>query len=530
MAPRKPGLLQKLENQIDAMRPDDRLKLQQDLDEAGVLDKFAHWQPQDGPQTEAFFSPADMLLYGGAAGGGKTDLICGLALFDHHRVGIFRQQSGEMTGIVDRMNQILSGAGMGQVAGNPKKWDGPGGKKIEFGHLEKPGAERSWQGRDHDLKAFDEAAQISPQKIIFVSGWNRSAKHGQRCRIVLASNPPIGGTGDYLLEWFGPWLDPAHPLYGTVKPGELLYANFTGEGDEIRSDWYTEPTKIEVDGRSEWVPSRTFIPAKMSDNRFINAGYRARINAMPEPMRTALMTGDFLAARQDHDFQVIPSEWIDLAFERYDKGIDAGAAMAVLGVDVAQGGPDRTVLAPLFGRRFEQTVVRRGLDTKDGADVGALVIRERRDGALIVVDCTGGWGGDTVGFLSRENGIPVEKCVFSEGSGHTAKESRMPFFNKRAELYWRFREALHPKSGAGIAIKRSATVKAQLTAHRWTARGNRILIESKEDIRARTGSSPDEADAIVMAWGWRDKAITKKAAGAAQQAQALPMADPLAGW
>jgi hypothetical protein len=525
-----PTFLERLESQIDGMRPEDRLKLQEELDAAGVLDKFAHWKPQDGPQTEAYFSPADMILYGGAAGGGKTDLICGLALFDHHRVGIFRQQSGEMTGIVDRMNAILRDAEMGNVTGNPKKWDGPGGKKIEFGHLEKPGAEKSWQGRDHDLKAFDEAAQMAPQKIIFVSGWNRSAKEGQRCRIILASNPPIGGTGDYLIEWFGPWLDPMHPLYGTVKPGELLYANFVGEGDEIRSEWFTEPTQVEIDGQMQWVPSRTFIPAKMSDNRFINAGYRARINSMPEPMRTALLTGDFLAARQDHEWQVIPSEWVDLAFDRYDQGVDAGEPMNVLGVDVAQGGPDKTVLAPLHGRRFEASIVRRGVDTKDGADVGALVIKERRDGALIVVDCTGGWGGDTVGFLSRENGIPVEKCLFSEASGHVAKDSKMPFFNRRAELYWRFREALHPKSGAGLAIRRSASVKAQLTAPRWTPRSNKILIEDKEDIKKRVGSSPDEADAIVMAWGWHEQAAMQRALTAQGQAQSVPMVDPLADW
>ncbi len=100
--------------------------------------------------------------------------------------------------------------------------------------------------------------------------------------------------------------------------------------------------------------------------------------------------------------QVIPSDWVDLAFERYDQGIDRDEPMTVLAVDVAQGGKDRTVLQPLHGRRFETNIVRKGTDTKDGADVGSLIIRERRDNAMIVVDCTGGWGGDTVGFLKRE--------------------------------------------------------------------------------------------------------------------------------
>ena len=49
------------------------------------------WIANEGPQTEAYFSRADLLLYGGQAGGGKTDLIVGLALNAHRRVGIFRQ-------------------------------------------------------------------------------------------------------------------------------------------------------------------------------------------------------------------------------------------------------------------------------------------------------------------------------------------------------------------------------------------------------------------------------------------------------
>ena len=149
---------------------------------------------------------------------------------------------------------------------------------------------------------------------------------------------------------------------------------------------------------------------------------------------------------------------------------------------------------------------------------------------LIVVDCTGGWGGDTVGFLSRENSMPVEKCVFSAQSGECAKDSRIPFYNLRAQLYWRLREALHPKSGLGLAIKRSSAVKAQLTAHRWKLKGGRILIESKEDIKDRLGASPDEADAIVEALGWKDKAELKRVLRTDRRPSSAPLDDPLHGF
>jgi hypothetical protein len=149
---------------------------------------------------------------------------------------------------------------------------------------------------------------------------------------------------------------------------------------------------------------------------------------------------------------------------------------------------------------------------------------------MIVVDCTGGWGGDTVGFLKRENNIPAEKCVFSAQSGESAKDSRIPFYNLRAELYWRLREALHPKSGLGLAIRRSATVKAQLTAHRWKMRNGKILIESKEEIKERLGSSPDEADAIVEALGWKQKAELKKVLRTGVESRMAPLGDPLDGF
>ncbi|MCV0428032.1 MAG: hypothetical protein K5905_21460 [Roseibium sp.] len=522
--------LDTLIDHIEKMAPAERVGLQKQLDEAGVLDQFNVWQPQSGPQTEGYFSQADLTLYGGAAGGGKTDLIAGLALFAHHKTAIFRQSLKSLKGLIERMNTLMRQAGMGKISSNPPKWVGPNERMIEFGHHGLLGSEEDWQGRDHDLKAFDEGAQMDPRKIIFVLGWLRTTRPDQRCRGLIATNPPLGGQGDFLIEWFAPWLDPLHSLYGKVGPGELLWAVFIDDGDAIRTVWVDGPQPVEIEGEIRTPKSRTFIPARRQDNAFLDESYDAQLDQMPEPMRTALKTGDFQAARQDHEWQVIPSDWIDLAFQRFDAGVDDDKPMDVLAVDVAQGGKDKTVLQALHGRRFAESIVRKGADTKDGSDVGSLIIRERRDNALIVVDCTGGWGGDTVGFLTRENNIPAEKCVFSSQSGEFAKDSRIPFYNLRAQLYWRLREALHPKSGMGLAIKRSATVKAQLTAHRWKMKGGKILIESKEEIKDRLGASPDESDAIVEALGWKDKAEFKQVLKTGQQIQTAPLNDPLAGF
>src|SRR5262245_42465978 len=67
------------------------------------------WRPLPGPQTAAYESKADIVGYGGAAGGGKTDLAIGLALTQHQRVGFFRENGTELTGVIDRIAEILGG-------------------------------------------------------------------------------------------------------------------------------------------------------------------------------------------------------------------------------------------------------------------------------------------------------------------------------------------------------------------------------------------------------------------------------------
>ena len=65
------------------------------------------------------------------------------------------------------------------------------GRVIEFGAIGGVGQEMDWQGRPHDFYGFDEGAQLSSHKVIFVTSWLRTVKKGQRTRIIIASNPPL---------------------------------------------------------------------------------------------------------------------------------------------------------------------------------------------------------------------------------------------------------------------------------------------------------------------------------------------------
>ena len=65
------------------------------------------WIPSPGPQTDAYFCKADILLYGGSGGGGKTDLGIGLAVTKHKRSLIMRRKYTDLSFITDRTIEIM---------------------------------------------------------------------------------------------------------------------------------------------------------------------------------------------------------------------------------------------------------------------------------------------------------------------------------------------------------------------------------------------------------------------------------------
>jgi hypothetical protein len=513
------GVLERIESLLGGLSP----KKAADLDRLLAAELARPWLPTPGPQLEAYLSEADLLLFGGSAGGGKTDLLCGLALTEHHRTVVFRQQSNALNGFWDRLMMLVPNPA--SKNGSLKSLTTTDGRKIECGHLEAPGAENSWQGRPHDFIGIDEGAQISSYKVNFVLGWLRSAD-GRRCRAVIASNPPIGGEGAYLLEWFAPWLDPF--FTNPAQPGELRWALTVGDANELKTVWVDGPDPVWLSDDGSWrlatdaeitaeprlkavnkPLSRTFIPSRLDDNPYLkDTGYRARLNSLPEPLRSQLLYGDFLAGREDDEWQVIPSEWVRIAQRRWIE--PRGKRMKALGVDVAQGGADATTIAALYEpATFDKIATWPGKTTPDGPSVANLILNQRKDGAAIAIDTTGGWGGSARDHLWTHHQIKITPIVFSAAGDGGDASTRLAYANLRAKMYWEFRVALDPaKSGnvdhEDVCLPPGDRILAQLTAARWKPRSGRIVIESKEDIRDRLGSSPDEADAIVQAWHVRN--------------------------
>jgi hypothetical protein len=486
--------------------PEEKLaKIKQGLDS---LPDRKIWVPNPGAQTEFFNCQADELFCGGEAGPGKTDVIVGLSLTEHWRSLVLRRTNKEATKLVERYVEIL---------GSRKGWNGqdnvwhlPDGRLIDIGGCQHEDDKQKRKGTPHDFIGFDEISDFTETQYRFIIGWNRSTRPGQRSRVVAAGNPPTTPEGLWVIEYWGPWLHPNHP--NPAKDGELRwFTTIAGKDTEVDG-----PGPHLVDGRMERARSRTFIRGHLDENpNLARTNYSSVLAALPAELRDAYKLGKFDAALRDHPKQLIPTAWIMAAQQRWkDSGgkPPAGVPMVAVGLDVAMGGADQTVLAPRHDGWFAPLVAVPGSETPMGSDVVALLIKHRRDGAAIIIDAGGGYAGATMQVL-KDNKIKPDPIVFNGAAGSTVRTNDriFGFVNKRAEAHWRFREALDPGQAGGspIELPDDPALRAELAAVHFEIGTRGIQIEDKDEIKKRIGRSPDKADAVVLSWSEGQKALRR---------------------
>ena len=460
------------------------------------------WVPNPGPQTAAYFSPADELFYGGQAGGGKSDLEIGLAMTAHHRSLLLRRTNRETDGIVERMAEIL---------GNRDGWNGQANvwrlphAMIDVGGCQLEEDRQKYKGKPHDLICFDEVSDFTESQYTFIIAWNRSTDAQQRCRVVAAGNPPTRPEGLWVLRRWAAWLDPNHP--NPAQPGELRWYTSGADGSEIEVDG---PGPHIVDREPVMARSRSYIPARLSDNPDLAAtNYDSVLAALPPGLREAYRDGRFDFALRDDLRQCVPSAWIHAARERWTPTAPHGVPMCAIGVDVAQGGGDETVLAMRYDGWYAPLITYPGALTPDGRTVAGLIMQHRRDGALPIIDMGGGYGGAAYEHLT-DNGVECFAYKGAEASTRRTLERQLRFFNKRSEAYWRFREALDPSQpgGSPIMLPEDTQLVSDLAAPLFEIGPNGIKVEPKDKVISRIGRSPDRGDAVVMAWFSGAKAVT----------------------
>jgi len=271
--------------------------VQEHLDRTGSHVAF---MPNEGPQTDFLAAPEKDVLYGGAAGGGKSfAMLIDPLRYCHkkaHRALILRRTMPELRELIDKSREIypkaFDGAKFKEVE---KVWNFPSGAKVEFGFLEKESDVYRYQGQAYSWIGFDEITHLPTE-----FGWNYLAS---RLR-----------TTDPEIETY---------LRCTANPG--------GSGASWVKKRYVEAAEENTTFVGSDGLTRKFIPAKLSDNPFLaeDGKYETMLKSLPATQRKQLLEGNWDVAEGaaftefDVSLHVIPPFEIPVWWERV-KAIDYG--------------------------------------------------------------------------------------------------------------------------------------------------------------------------------------------------------------
>ena len=260
------------------------------------------FQPNEGPQTDFLAAPETDVLYGGAAGGGKSyAMLVDPLRFAHraaHRALILRRSMPELRELIDKSRELYPKAFPGCKFREVEKiWTFPSGAKLEFGFLERDADVYRYQGQAYSWIGFDEITHLSTE-----FSWNYLASR-------LRTTDP------------------------EITPYMRCTANPGGAGAHWVKKRYVHPSEpnesfVGADGLT-----RKFIPARLDDNPYLSKDgrYEQMLKALPDVQRKQLLEGDWditegaAFTEFDTEIHVIPPFEIPIGWERV-KGIDYGYA------------------------------------------------------------------------------------------------------------------------------------------------------------------------------------------------------------
>jgi phage terminase large subunit len=237
-----------------------------------------------------------------------------------------------------------------------------------------------------------------------------------------------------------------------------------------------------VDSKHE---DHIFIPALPKDNPHLPANYIERLTSVfPPEWQARFIQGDWSSFEGVNN--VFPYQAVMSSVERTLDPVGP----AELGVDVARYGDDESVIAVHHGPvgKIVKVLTKTDLMTLSGA----VVLAKRDENAEAIKVDADGMGAGVVDRLA-EQGHSVEEI---HGGGKPADGER--FKNRKAEIYWGFRERM---LDGNLSIPDDLVLKAQLTSctYRVNSAGQ-IEITGKDEMKKKGLKSPDRAEAMIYAF------------------------------
>jgi predicted phage terminase large subunit-like protein len=246
------------------------------------------WRPNPGPQTRFLSLRCFEALYGGAAGGGKSDALLvdairglGKGYGRAYAALLLRREFPDLEMSLMRRSHALYPRLGGHWKGDNKTWTFPGGETVRFGHAQHELDVHQYQGAEFQYVGFDELTSFTEYQYRYLISRLRSST-GVPCRLRGATNP--GGPGhDWVFRRFGYWLDPEATRH--AAPGEVLYLCRDGDSGERVA------TRETVGALG-----RTFVPARLTDNPFLSGdgNYSRALDELDPVTRAQLKGGDWL--------------------------------------------------------------------------------------------------------------------------------------------------------------------------------------------------------------------------------------------
>ncbi len=232
------------------------------------------WSPQQ-KQLEFMSRPEDEALYGGAAGGGKSDALVIEATrqieIPHYKGLILRKTYPQLTELIEKSLKYYPQAfPNARYNASEHTWKFPSGAKIVFGSMQHSKDKLNYQGKAYDFIGFDELTHFTYEEYIYLMSRNRANGPGTRVYTRSTANP--GGIGHAWVK--DRFITPAPPL---------------------TTMW--ESVVVEHNGKKEKRHrSRIFVPSSVFDNSVLlknDPDYLTRLAALPEAEQRALLYGDW---------------------------------------------------------------------------------------------------------------------------------------------------------------------------------------------------------------------------------------------